>query len=740
MPEKNSKDALNDGLNSVAIPSQPQEFATDRRQSPEPPTAPPPQASSPNPPPPESAKKQTAASSKGQDIALGCLGFIVFCIVACLLLNSEQDSSAIAYAIILSCCVWVIRLFASDFFRRYGWYVWGGLAVLSLILGYAKPIESTENSADESDVVAEQSSGKSAETETAKPPTSTAPSPSTKVGQPPRPTVEEALAELDELIGLTTVKAEVHKMASLMEVAQKRKDAGLKVANVSYHCVFTGNPGTGKTTVARIMAKIYNALGILEQGHLVETDAGGLLGSHVGETAEKTNQLVDSALGGVLFIDEAYMLADSGYGKEAIATLLKRMEDDRDRLVVIMAGYTNEMREMLELNPGVKSRINRYIEFPDYTNAELCAIFRMQAKKNQYTLSPELEEQLDKAMAKWTRHRDKQFGNARFVRNLFEKAVEQQALRVAEIPNITAEQLAMLEPQDLGIGVDDSASRPSLDEALAELDQLIGLKEVKAEVHKLADFCKIAKEREEAGLKVAELSYHCVFVGNPGTGKTTVARSIAKVYHALGILKKGHLVETDRSGLVAEYVGQTAVKTNKLIDEALDGVLFIDEAYTLASGGQNDYGAEAIATLLKRMEDDRARLVVILAGYPDDMKRFLDSNPGLTSRFSRVINFPDYTADELADLFRFYAKRNHYELSADVEKWLNNAIANSTKKRDRNFGNGRWVRNLFERALERQAIRLAETTGHTEQELRTLELQDVGIKITPAKHSDGTVE
>ena len=677
------------------------------------------------------------SENKGKNVAIGCGGALAFCVLVAVILNSDQSSSAIAYGIVMSIFALVARGIFNDFFEDYGWYVWGGIAALALLLGIVKPLN-TSSDKPNADIVeqAGETAGdkpteqvKAAEAKAEK-------GAMTAETEPPRPTVEEALAELDELVGLTSVKEEVHKMASLMQVAQQRKAAGLKVANVSYHCVFTGNPGTGKTTVARIMAKIYNALGILEKGHLVETDAGGLLGSHVGETAEKTSKLVDSALGGVLFIDEAYMLADSGYGKEAIATLLKRMEDDRDHLVVILAGYTNEMREMLELNPGVKSRINRYIEFPDYTNEELCAIFRMQAKKNQYTLSPELEEQLEKAMAKWTRHRDKQFGNGRFVRNLFEKAVEQQALRVAEMENVTAEQLAMLEPQDLGIGVDDSASRPSLEEALAELDQLIGLKEVKAEVHKLADFCKIAQEREEAGLKVAELSYHCVFVGNPGTGKTTVARSIAKVYHALGILKKGHLVETDRSGLVAEYVGQTAIKTNKLIDEALDGVLFIDEAYTLVNGSQNDYGHEAIATLLKRMEDDRARLVVILAGYPDDMKRVMESNPGLTSRFSRVIHFPDYTADELADLFRFYAKRNHYELSPDVEKYLNNAIANSTKNRDRNFGNGRWVRNLFEKALERQAIRLAETTGHTEQELRTLELKDVGITVTPARKAE----
>jgi len=667
-------------------------------------------------------------AERGKNMAVGCGGTVAFCALALTLLNAEQGASAVAYGTMLAMVVLVARVIFNDFFEDYGWYVWGGVAVLAFALGVAKPIQTSEAADTNSEVVGEVA----AETAKAAEEAPKAPK-AQKAADVPRPTVEEALGELDELIGLTTVKEEVRKLTSLIQVARQREAAGLKVAKVSYHMVFTGNPGTGKTTVARIMAKIFSALGVLEKDHLVETDAGGLLGSHVGETAEKTNALVDSALGGVLFIDEAYMLGESGYGKEAIATLLKRMEDDRGRLVVIMAGYINEMREMLELNPGVKSRINRYIDFPDYTNEELCAIFRMQAKKNQYTLSPELEEQLDKAMAKWTRHRDKQFGNARFVRNLFEKAVEQQALRIAELKNVTAEQLATLEPQDLGIGVDDSAGRPSLEEALAELDQLIGLAEVKAEIHKLADFCKIAQEREEAGLKVAELSYHCVFIGNPGTGKTTVARSIAKVYHALGILKKGHLVETDRSGLVAEYVGQTAIKTNKLIDEALDGVLFIDEAYTLASGGANDYGQEAIATLLKRMEDDRARLVVILAGYPDDMKRFLDSNPGLTSRFSRVINFPDYTADELAELFRFYARRNHYELSPDVEKYLNNAIANSTKKRDRNFGNGRWVRNLFERALERQAIRLAETTGHTEQELRTLELQDVGIKVTPAK-------
>ena len=274
---------------------------------------------------------------------------------------------------------------------------------------------------------------------------------------------------------------------------------------------------------------------------------------------------------------------------------------------------------------------------------------------------------------------------------------------------------------------------PTLQEVLAELDQLIGMKSVKDEVRKMAEFCQIAQEREKAGMKNAKLSYHCVFTGNPGTGKTTVARIMAKVFKALGILEKGHLVETDRSGLVAKYVGQTASKTNEIIDRALGGVLFIDEAYTLVGGGKSDYGSEAIATLLKRMEDDRDRLIVIVAGYPKEMKQFIDSNPGLQSRFTRTIHFPDYNARELADMFRMYAKKNHYVLSPQMEKYLNASLAYLTRKRDKNFGNGRYVRNLFEKAVERQAGRLANDPNRTKEMLRTLELSDIGIRLKDKK-------
>jgi len=258
-----------------------------------------------------------------------------------------------------------------------------------------------------------------------------------------------------------------------------------------------------------------------------------------------------------------------------------------------------------------------------------------------------------------------------------------------------------------------------------ELDSLIGLNSVKKEVQTLTNFIKIQQKRAEQGLKSSSVSYHCVFTGNPGTGKTTVARIVADIYKELGVLKKGHLVETDRAGLVAEYVGQTAVKTNKIIDNALDGVLFIDEAYSLVGGGENDFGKEAIATLLKRMEDDRDRLVVILAGYTEEMKQFIDSNPGLQSRFNRYIEFPDYTAEELYQIFELNLKKYDYCITDEAKGALQHFFEEAVAHKDANFGNGRFVRNIFEKVLERQANRLASESNLSTERLSEITAEDL---------------
>ena len=271
---------------------------------------------------------------------------------------------------------------------------------------------------------------------------------------------------------------------------------------------------------------------------------------------------------------------------------------------------------------------------------------------------------------------------------------------------------------------EEAVEKPDLDELMAKLDELIGLQTVKKEVKSLTNLIKVRKLREEAGLPNTAMSLHMVFLGNPGTGKTTVARLMAGLYAAIGALSKGQLVEVDRSGLVAGYVGQTALKTQEVIQSALGGVLFIDEAYSLASGGETDIGREAIETLLKAMEDHRDDLVVIVAGYDEPMEKFINSNPGLQSRVNNYMYFPDDTGEELMGMFRISCKKNGYVLAPEAEEYAQAFFNDLYENRDDNFGNGRDVRNRFEDVVSRQADRLAAMENPTKEDLMTILKQD----------------
>jgi SpoVK/Ycf46/Vps4 family AAA+-type ATPase len=542
------------------------------------------------------------------------------------------------------------------------------------------------------------------------------------------------LAELEALVGLDAVKQQVATLVNLNKLAGRRLQAGLPVLAMSRHLIFAGPPGTGKTTVARLYGSILASLGVLRTGHLVEVARADLVAQIVGGTAIKTTETFTKALGGVLFIDEAYTLSaqekGSGpdFGREAIDTLVKLMEDHRDEIVVIVAGYSEEMRVFLQSNPGLASRFSRTIEFENYSPAELVTIVAGMCAEHQYQLGEGTTKALTVHFERM--YKDAAFGNGRAARKTFEEMVDRQASRLAEFGDISPDDLTMLLPEDVGeagstFGQEpDVAGQDRLARLLADLRAMIGLPEVKSEVEDLVNLLASARRRAEAGLPVPSISHHLVFAGPPGTGKTTVARLYGELLAALGALRRGQLVEVARADLVGRYVGHTAQLTKDAFDRARGGVLFIDEAYTLTPrGSSGDFGQEAVDTLVKLMEDYRDEVVVIVAGYPEEMHGFLASNPGLGSRFSRHVNFANYGPDELVEIIGRHAATNGYELQADTIDLLREHFGSI--QRDRTFGNARYARQLLESMITHQAGRLNRVESPTMADMRTLQPADL---------------
>lgn len=521
------------------------------------------------------------------------------------------------------------------------------------------------------------------------------------MGLKPAKILEIGAAErqLQSMVGLDSIKTSIQKIKAYVAA-----NKGSEKLNV--HMCFYGNPGTGKTEVARIIARILHESKILPTDNVVEVDRGGLVGQYVGETSQKTMNAISSAMGGVLFVDEAYSLTNGvsagDYGHEAVATLLKAMEDYRGEFCVILAGYKEQMKEMLSSNPGFRSRIQFELDFPNYERAELSEIAMQMAIKRGYSISDSAKERmLDIADIK---RKEPNFANAREIRNILDQTIMCHELRVcreedSELALVDVAQY--IRDAKIYLPTSEHGRAEQLLTADEELERLIGLVSVKKTVRKIRAYAK-------RNIDNGSLNLHMCFCGNPGTGKTEVARLMSRLFYEAGVLPEAKMIETDASGLLGSAVGETAPKVHKKVQEALGGALFIDEAYALtvsnsAAGAALNYGAEAIAALLKEMEDRRGQFCVIFAGYQVQMEQMLSANPGLASRVPFTLHFSDFDKAELNDLLIYFLKKNGYEMENAASSRLLDCM--EFLQHRPNYANARTLRNVLEQVIMNQNLR-----------------------------------
>lgn len=588
---------------------------------------------------------------------------------------------------------------------------------------------------------------------------------------------QDPFKELAGLIGLTGIKTAVTNIAHRARLFEKRRSQGLSNSVPAMHLIFMGNPGTGKTIVARIIGGVLKQSGYLRSGHVVEVSVPELISQYVGETPLKVREKVAQAIDGVLFIDEAYGLmghttsGGSSYGAQAITTLLKLMEDNRENLVVIAAGYPAEMQAFLDVNPGFRSRFTDIIHFEDYTPDELVAIFQKLVKDQQFSLYPSAAVYLGDVMKQARAEITHNFPNGRFVRNLFENSVKNLAARVGTMDKHSKQDLQVLKAEDIKLAFtevlrnqsgdvpgeeeeDDEGKAPqkpaqrdagaepwdppvlpvplplAAADPLAQLEGMIGLVDIKRAVSDIGNRARLFGARQAQGLPAARPVIHMALLGNPGTGKTTVARIMGEILHQTGYLTRGQVVEVLVSDLLGDNAGDTAQRVRQYVLRALDGVLLIDNAYRLADEG----GRAAITALVKLMEDYKDRLVVIAAGYADEMQHFIDSDAGLRSRFTDVIHFADYTPEELLALYRQMAAGQQYKITPAAEQMLVEFFRHPPGVSTRSFSNGRLVRNIFEDSVKCLAAR----TGRgmmfpTREDLETIKAEDVQLACDEAR-------
>ena len=509
-----------------------------------------------------------------------------------------------------------------------------------------------------------------------------------------------AYERLNSMIGLDIVKKQINSIIASYTVDRERKNRGGNKCRTScLHMVFSGNPGTAKTTVARLFAGIAKEKEILQSGIFVER-------SGVELDKIPAEYLIRSAFkaaeGGVLFIDEAYAL----HSEVAVTTLIQELENRRDKVIVILAGYSERMKEFMKRNEGLTSRIPNWVDFPDYSADELTDIFRLMADESGFRVT---DDALAEARYIFEKARNKEdFGNGRYVRNILERAIQNQSVRLLEsagqAEDIRKRDLFLITREDICMLDEGLKHERKPGTAAEELEEMIGLSSVKTVIRKALACYKLNRLCIDRGLPRDKAAMHMVFTGNPGTAKTTVARLFAEILKDEKVLSAGSFTEVGRADLVGSFVGSTAPLIKRRFREARGGILFIDEAYSLCDGRENGFGDEAINTIVQEMENHRDDVIVIFAGYPEPMERFLERNPGMRSRIAFHVPFEDYSTDELCGITGLMARKKNLTITDGAMEKLRAAYDEARTQAD--YGNGRFVRKMLEEAEMNMAVRL----------------------------------
>lgn len=551
--------------------------------------------------------------------------------------------------------------------------------------------------------------------------------------------IKSLFEEFDNLVGLHNLKQSLRDFISYLEFVKERKAKGIETnENISANCIFLGNPGTGKTTVARILGRFFKAIGLLKNGHVVEVDRASLIGEYIGETAQKTEKVINQALGGILFIDEAYSLKrdknSNDFGQEAIDIILKRMEDYKDKFFVIAAGYPELMEKFINSNPGLKSRFTHHFYFDDYNSSELAEIFKIFSEKEKYSFNEDAEKFLIEKLDSLIDNTDGSFGNARFIRNLFSETKIELSKRYhlledeeKDFNSLNTILISDIQSAWLNINNRNNSvvkSNEKIDRYVNEINNLVGLSSVKTTFNRIIASIKVDKLKSEKSISSVHKTYNSIFIAEPGSGTSTVARLFAKSLFASNKLSKGQLIEID-SSLFSGLSKLDAYLTMDELFKKLSGNVILVNDVTASLQCLKHFSDSLLQYFLKKLYLMNDEVTAILSGTREEIEIIIESFPVLESQFPNKFEFEPYTNRQLLEIALSICQKKNYQLDEGAWQQLLELIDEMRQGKNRNFYNARSIKELLNRAISIQEDRILSMPNIQSSDLMTITYDDL---------------